>query len=171
MALELAWICIRCTYTCSWGSLEITNSKAAAEGMAGLCDSAWYFSVSHLLPYKVHKSKMNWRLSRKTNSWSKKAQIQVILLLGHSIEVSVSEFKETWFSIKIFCNRHLIWFFIFLPPSLLASGARRTFILNSYTEDVQGEENELYQMSIIGKFVGDILYIYSNVYVCSQGHP
>lgn len=37
--LELAQICIRPIYTCSLYRTENTNSKAAAQGVAGLCDS------------------------------------------------------------------------------------------------------------------------------------
>lgn len=42
--------------------------------------------------------------------------------------------------------------------------------LNSHTEYVLGKENEWYQISIRVKFVGDILYIYSSVYVASGIH-
>lgn len=42
--------------------------------------------------------------------------------------------------------------------------------LDSYTEDVQGKENELHQISIKVKIVGDILYIYNSVYVASGIH-
>lgn len=43
--LELAQICIRPIYTCSLYRLENTNSKAAAQGMAGLCYSAWFIPI------------------------------------------------------------------------------------------------------------------------------
>lgn len=42
--------------------------------------------------------------------------------------------------------------------------------LDSYTEDVQGKENELHQISIKVKIVGDILDIYNRVYVASGIH-
>lgn len=58
---------------------------------------------------------------------------------------------------------------------VLAKWTRMTWIaegsgLNSHTEDVLGKENEWYQVSIRVKFVGDILYIYSSVYVASGIH-
>lgn len=97
--------------------------------------------------------------------------------MGHLMQMFATKLKETSSSIKIFCNKNrpFIWLFISHPLPLLASWARMTCItklsgLDLYTEDVQGKENELHQISIKVKIVGDILYIYNSVYVASGIH-